>query len=293
MTAPLSLAVSGLLAAAGASTAYGVAVARNTAPPSPAGGGGKTLFGLTMTANSPSKGSMCSVDPATGNVTLIGTTLPADSGTDDCRAIDSKRGLYYFLGDTHQGTALLGLSLEDGSVQCSGTVPLKEIGFVGIGQGLKYDKKRDRLILVGLVANSTGGVAHQILTANLGDSSGLGGPKPSSCARFTKAGTFPLAGNEPMLHSTAYDEESQTLYTTIVPSKGQFALAVVDLAKQKMVRVELEGNPPIDEMSDMSWDVDTASLIGIIQDGHNIQLLSLDPKGQGKWTNRQLNAPPE
>lgn len=295
VTAPLSLTMAGLLAADWAATASGVAVAMITAPSSPTAGWtqGTTLVGLTMTANSPTKGSMCSVDPATGNVTLVGATLPADSGTNDCRAIDSKRGLYYYLGDTHQGTTLLGLDLKDGSVQCSGTVPLKEIGFVGIGQGLKYDKKRDRLILVGLVANSTGGVAHQILTADLADWQGLGA-QPSSCARFSKAGTFPLADNEPMLHSTAYDEESQTLYSTIVPSKGQFGLAVVDLAKKQMVRVVLEGNPPIDAMSDMSWDVDTASLIGIIQDGHNIQLLSLDPKkGGGKWSNRQLNAPPK
>ena len=96
-----------------------------------------------------------------------------------------------------------------------------------------------------------------------------------------------------MLHSTAYDEESQTLYTTIIPAKGQAGLAVVDLAKQQMVRVELEGPSALTEMSGMSWDVDTASLIGTIQDGHNIQLLSLDPKGQGKWTNRQLKAPPK
>ena len=249
-----------------------------------------SLFGLTMIGNSPARGNMCSIDPATGNVTLVGGLLPALSGTDDCRAIDSKRGIYYYLGDTHQGTTLVGLSLQDGSVKCSNDVPLKEIGFVGIGQGLKYDEKRDRLILVGFVANSTGGVTHQVLIASLADSSKSSG---DSCASFTKAGTFPLADNAPMLHSSAYDEASQTLYTTIIPAKGEYALAVVDLAKQQMVRVELEGTPPIDEMSGMSWDADTGRLIGIIQDGHNIQLLSLDPQGQGKWSNRQLIAPPE
>lgn len=262
------------------------------AAPAPAPGTG-TLFGLTMIENSPSKGSMCSIDPATGNVTLIGGTLAALSGTDDCRAIDSKRGLYYYLGDTHQGTTLVGLSLHDASVKCSSTVPLKEIGFVGIGQGLKYDKTRDRLILVGLVANETGGVSHQVLTADLSDSSDGAATEPASCARFTKAGTFPLADSAPMLHSTAYDEASQTLYTTIIPAKGQFGLAVVDLVKQQMVRVELEGNPPIDEMSGMSWDIDTASLIGMAQNGHSISLLSLDPQGPGKWTSRELIAPPK
>ena len=93
MMASLSFAVA-CLATARAAPVSGEAVAMNAAPPSP---GGATLFGLTMTANGPTKGAMCSVDPATGNVTLMGGTLPADSGTDDCRAIDSKRGLYLSL----------------------------------------------------------------------------------------------------------------------------------------------------------------------------------------------------
>ena len=130
---------------------------------------GATLYGLNMIGNGPTRGALASIDPSTGNVTMVsGAQLPADSGTDDCRAIDSKRGLYYYLGDTHAGTTLVGLSLQTGTPKCQSTVPLKEIGFVGIGQSLKYDATRDRLILTGLVANSTGGVSHQILTSDLG-----------------------------------------------------------------------------------------------------------------------------
>lgn len=55
--------------------------------------------------------------------------------------------------------------------------------------------------------------------------------------------------------------------------------------------MELEGTPPVDEMTGMSWDVDSGSLIGTMQDGHAINLLSLDPKA-GKWTVRKLAAPP-
>ena len=267
---------------------------------------GATLYGLNMIGNGPTRGALASIDPSTGNVTMVsGAQLPADSGTDDCRAIDSKRGLYYYLGDTHAGTTLVGLSLQTGTPKCQSTVPLKEIGFVGIGQSLKYDATRDRLILTGLVGNSTGGVSHQILTADLGShltaaaaAVAAAAAAAPSCATFTKAGTFPLAEQEPMLHSTAYDEKAQMLYTTIVPAKGEYALAVVDLQKQEMLRVELEGSPPVDEMTGMSWDIVTQSLIGTMQDGHNINLLSLDPSKlsvslKGQWTVRQLLAPPK
>ena len=93
----------------------------------------------------------------------------------------------------------------------------------------EMDTKRDRLVLAGIVTNSSGGYAHQILTAPL--SSGIAAPAdhgaaPADCAPFTKAGTFGIADYVPMLHSSAYDEDTQTLYVTVAPNKTAFALAV-------------------------------------------------------------------
>ena len=147
------MAVLLLLAAAAALAATAAATAD---PP-------RLLYGLTLVANGPAHAALMTIDPAAGNVTLVGPSLDTNPGTDDCRAIDTKRGIYYYLGDSKAGAVLVGLSLADGTVQCSSDVPLREIGFVGIGQSLKFDAARDTLILSGLAANSTGGLAHQIL----------------------------------------------------------------------------------------------------------------------------------
>ena len=50
--------------------------------------------------------------------------------------MDTKRGVFYFLGDTHAGTTLVGQALADGALVCAGAVPLKEVGFVGMGQSM-------------------------------------------------------------------------------------------------------------------------------------------------------------
>ena len=53
--------------------------------------------------------------------------------TGDLGTIDSKRGIFYYLGDSSLGTTLVGLSLKDGSMACSTAIPFREIGFVGFG----------------------------------------------------------------------------------------------------------------------------------------------------------------
>ena len=65
------------------------------------------------------------------------------SGTGDLCAVDAARSVYYYLGDTSEGTTLVGLNLKDGSLACTSLVAVREIGFVGIGQSLNYDPVSD------------------------------------------------------------------------------------------------------------------------------------------------------
>ena len=65
--------------------------------------------------------------------------------TGDLRAVDTKRGVFYFLGDTHAGTTLVGQALADGALVCAGAVPLKEVGFVGMGQSMTVRAALGRL----------------------------------------------------------------------------------------------------------------------------------------------------
>ena len=159
---------------------------------------------------------------------------------------------------------------------------------VGIGQTLKMDHKRDRLVLAGLITNSSGGSSHQILTAPLGGGGRYArrsGADPKECATFTKAGTFGIADQAPMLHSSAYDEAAQTLYVTVSPNKTAFALATINLATKTLVSVDIESGA--DQINGMSWDPDSSSLIGMGQAQTGPELVSLDP-ATGKWTVRPL-----
>jgi len=281
-----------LLALAAAATPSAVAAAKSG------------LYGLTLVHNSPVKEGFFSMDLTSGNLTLIGDSITQEAATGDLRAIDKKRSIYYFLGDTHAGATLVGIDMSSGSVACSSTVPLQEIGFVGIGQTLEMDHKRDRLVLAGMITNSSGGHAHQILTASLaGGIAARGpGPAPAACASFTKAGTFGIAADVPMLHSSAYAEETQTLFVTVSPNKTAFALAVIDLGSKTLTSVDLEGSPAVDELNGMSWDPDSARVIGLMQNmgakgtsdtgarsgnGHGVNLMSLDPT-TAKWTVRAV-----
>ena len=85
------------------------------------------LYGLSLVHNSPAQSKLVRIDSTEGNVTELGAALGPEHGamsaTSDLRAVDSKRGVYYFLGDTHAGTTLVGLKLRDGAQVCAGTVP--------------------------------------------------------------------------------------------------------------------------------------------------------------------------
>jgi hypothetical protein len=142
------------------------------------------------------------------------------------------------------------------------------------------------------------GYDHQLLTLSLGQQD----HDSHECGKFIKSGTFGIATTMPMMHSSAYDEFTQTLYLTVAPNKTTFALAIFNLADQTLTSVDVEdrvdkkGNR--DELWGMSWDADTGRLIGLMQNfggggvaqdgnGHGVNLMALDPKTL-KWTVRPL-----
>ena len=50
-----------------------------------------------------------------GGVTIVGPDHHALSGTGDLSTIDTKRGLFFYLGDTSAGATLVGMTLTDGT----------------------------------------------------------------------------------------------------------------------------------------------------------------------------------
>ena len=89
---------------------------------------------------------------------------------------------------------------------------------------------------------------------------------------------------------------------TVSPNKTAFALAVIDLGSKTLTSVDLEGSPAVDELNGMSWDPDSARVIGLMQNmgakgtsdtgarsgnGHGVNLMSLDPT-TAKWTVRAV-----
>ena len=77
------------------------------------------MFGLTLVHNTPSEPGLISVDVGSGNVSIVGAGLAELAATGDLGAVDSKRNVYYFLGDSHTGAVLVGVSLLDGTQKCS------------------------------------------------------------------------------------------------------------------------------------------------------------------------------
>jgi hypothetical protein len=236
------------------------------------------LYGLELVHNSPAQPALITIDDTTGNMSYVGDGkgLNELAATGDLRAVDPKRGIYYFLGDTSAGTTLVGLSLKDGTQTCKKTVPqLKEIGFVGFGQSLNYDSKNDRLILSG-VTKSGNVTGHTVLAASLTSPCGAG---------FSSLGTFADADFIPMLHSAALDVAGERLFVLVAPTKSPpQAIAIIDLKAGKMTKTDVdEGPAPADVLIGMDWDVKTSSLVGVMPDDKGgLLLLSLDPV-TGKW----------
>jgi hypothetical protein len=72
------------------------------------------LFGLELVHNSPARPGLVKIDRNTAEVSIIGDPngIPVLPACGDLVALDSKRGLLYYLGDTEQGTTLAGVSIS-------------------------------------------------------------------------------------------------------------------------------------------------------------------------------------
>ena len=72
-----------------------------------------------MVHNGPVQDKLVRISSVTGNMTYLGAPLGPDNGamtgSDDLRAVDEKRGIYYYLGDTGMGATLVGLSIANGT----------------------------------------------------------------------------------------------------------------------------------------------------------------------------------
>lgn len=148
---------------------------------------------------------------------IVGPDHHELAATGDLGTVDTKRNLFFYLGDTTAGTTLVGLSLTDGTEACTQTVPLKEVGFVGIGQSLDYDPQTDELILSGLAGNASA-PTHVVLK----------GPA-KGCGPFTKVGEYGVASYSPMIHSSTLDVAGQTLYVLVSVTGSELGVAIIDL----------------------------------------------------------------
>ena len=111
--------------------------------------------------------ALVSVDKDSGLLTRIAQNAHQTlAATGDLSAIDATRGVYYFLGDSWngtQGTLLVALSLKTGAELCRRQMPVGEVGIVGGGQSLSLDTKHDRLLISGLTSQDNGTTYHHLL----------------------------------------------------------------------------------------------------------------------------------
>jgi hypothetical protein len=224
------------------------------------------LYGLSLEHNSPAMPGLVEMDVVTGAVTRVGAPHRAMAGTGDLGVIDQRRRVFYYLGDTSEGTTLAGVSLADGSEVCNCSVPLREVGFVGLGQSLDIDDANDRLVISGIHATANGSAVHSVLQS----------PLPG-CGPFTLIGSFGVAAEIPMLHGSALDSAGQRLFLTLSPTKNGVSLGVVDLANKDMVTLTPEGGP--DELLGMSWDPLKRDIVGLSQSpgAPGIYVVRFDP----------------
>lgn len=197
------------------------------------------------------------VDVVTGVVTRVGAPHRAIAGTGDLGVIDQKRRTFYYLGDTSEGTTLAAVSLKDGTEVCNCSVPLREVGFVGLGQSLDIDDANDRLVISGIHTAANGSVVHSVLQSAL-----------PGCGPFTLIGSFGVATKVPMLHGSALDSAGQRLFVNLATHATQagdtaIALGVVDLANNDMMTVTPENGP--DALLGMSWDPVKKNIVGLAQ----------------------------
>lgn len=239
------------------------------------------LFGLELVHNSPARPGLVKIDRNTAEVSIIGdpngiSVLPACG---DLVALDSKRGLLYYLGDTEQGTTLAGVSISNGSLACSAVLPIREIGFVGFGQSVNFDATTDELIVSGVVVNTTTNATAHLL---------MKGPA-SNCGPVSIIGRFGDADYVPMEHASAYDPVARLLYIGLATGSSSFAVGIIDVDKGEMKKLDVEDSSSGKFLVGMKWHAKSGTLIGLqnFPDYNTLNLVQLSPQ-TGKWSIKKV-----
>jgi len=240
------------------------------------------LFGLELVHNSPARPGLMSIDRTSAKVSIIGDPngIPILPATGDLIALDSKRNLLYYLGDTEQGTTLAAVSTINGTLICSTVLPVQEIGFVGFGQSVNFDASTDELIISGVVVNSTtNATAHLLMKASAND-----------CGPFSIIGRFGDADYVPMEHASAYDLVGRRLFIGLATGSSSFAVGIIDVDKGVMEKVDVEDSSSGKFLVGMKWHAKSSTLIGLenFPDYDHLNLVQLSPKS-GKWSLKQLS----
>lgn len=242
------------------------------------------LWGLAMVHNSPEEPALVRVDGATGGCVLAGPALSPLAATGDLAAVDSARGVLWYLGDTGAlGTTLAGVSLVNGSLICQQAVPLREIGFVGFGQSVNFLLATDELILSGIVTNATTNVSAHVVFRASADPARCGSP-------LTQVGGFVGdADYVPMLHASALDAAAQRLFLGLATGSSSFAVGIVDLATGALERVDAEDPSDGHELVGMKFDPASGTLVGLASgaDYATLYLVQLAPE-TGAWRVRAV-----
>eukprot|EP00940_MAST-03C_sp_MAST-3C-sp2_P000144 g144.t1 len=228
------------------------------------------FYGLALVTNSPAMYGLIRIDGDTGDAVSVGPAHAQLFGCGDLIAI--AHGIFYYLGDTLNGTTLVGINMTDGSQHCSRSIPLREIGFVGLGQTLDYDDKTDTLLLSGVNQNVTT-PSHSVFRSSA-----------TECGPFELNGTYGDADFVPMLHSSTLDASRQRLFVLLADGKTSQAIGIVDLVNGSMDTVA-EGTPNLDDtLIGIHWDENRSSLVGIIvDDQEGFMLHSLHVSKTSSW----------
>jgi hypothetical protein len=243
-----------------------------------------TLFGLAMVHNSPEMPALVRIEASTGSAKLAGPGLSALAATGDLAAVDSKRGVFWYLGDTGAlGTTLAGVSLTNGSLICQQAVPIREIGFVGFGQSLNFLPATDELVISGIVTNFTTNVSAHVVFRASADPARCGSP-------IARVGGFVGdADYVPMLHASALDPAAQRLFLGLATASTSFAVGIVDIATGKLTRVDAEDANDGHQLIGMKWCAASGTLVGLASgaDYASLHQVELTPE-TGKWRVRQV-----
>ena len=245
---------------------------------------GGPLWGLAMVHNSPEEPALVSLDAATGGCALAGPALSPLAATGDLAAVDSARGVLWYLGDTGAlGTTMAGVSLANGSLICEQAVPVREIGFVGFGQSMNYLAATDELIMTGIVTNASTNISAHVVFRASADPARCGSP-------VTRVGGFVGdADYVPMLHASALDAASQRLFLGLATSSSAFAVGIVDLATGKLEKVDAEDSSDGHQLIGMKFDPTSGTLVGLASsaDYTTLYQVQLAPE-TGKWRVRTV-----